>query len=112
MPACCACSAGQLLLRGYQPFLTGNPTGVSLYVKQTSPSNLGAASSPVIPPSVQLSIGNAEQASPILILLQCQCTHNGSIQLHAWLCLQPMRFCCDSATLQDTQRRAWHTCLP
>ena len=49
---------------GYQPFLTGSPTGVSLYVKQTASgsSSIGAASGAPVPPSVQLSLGNAEQA--------------------------------------------------
>ena len=48
---------------GYQPFINGNATGVSFYVKQTQSgsSSIGAANGATVPPSVQLSIGNAEE---------------------------------------------------
>lgn len=57
------CAGRSASTSGYQPFISSNATGVSFYVKQTASgsSNIGAASGATIPPSVQLSIGNAEE---------------------------------------------------
>ena len=51
---------------GYQPFIAGNATTVSFYVKQTAhgASNIGAASGATIPSNVQLGLGDDETVSP------------------------------------------------
>ena len=54
---------------GYQPFISGNATTVSFYVKQTasgSPS-IGAASGATIPPSIQLGLGDDDTVQTLAL---------------------------------------------
>ena len=45
---------------GYQPFVSGNATTISFYVKQTATgsTSIGAASGDTIPAGIQLGVGD------------------------------------------------------
>ena len=58
---------------GYQPFISGNATTISFYVKQTASgsSSIGAASGATIPPSIQLGLGDDDT---VLACSRCKCS--------------------------------------